>query len=117
MKPRVLLALSVVAVLSAAAIYQLLPGQTKASAQDSPGAMPMMPAPNVTVMSVSSADVASVERLPGRTRAFRLAEIRPQVSGLLLERLFTEGEFVEQGQALYQIDSARYELDLQRAEA
>jgi membrane fusion protein, multidrug efflux system len=118
MKTRVLAAISAAAFLSAAAIYQLLSGQIIASASDSPEAsIPAMPAPTVTLVEVTEADFESVERLPGRTHAYRLAEIRPQVSGLLLERLFEEGEFVEQGQALYQIDSARYELDLQRAEA
>lgn len=118
MKSRVLVALSVAAFLSAAAIYQLLSGQISASEETSPEAsMPAMPPPAVTLIEVEAADFDTVERLPGRTQAYRLAEIRPQVSGLLLERLFEEGELVEQGQALYQIDSARYELDLQRAEA
>ncbi|WP_245587325.1 efflux RND transporter periplasmic adaptor subunit [Comamonas composti] len=44
--------------------------------------------------------------LPGRTRAFLTAEVRPQVSGILQKRLFTEGAVVRQGQPLYQIDAA-----------
>ncbi len=118
MKTRVLGAFCVVAFLGASTMYQILPDQVSASASDSlEASMPAMPAPTVTLIEVTEADFESVERLPGRTQAYRLAEIRPQVSGLLLQRLFEEGEFVEQGQALYQIDSARYELDLQRAEA
>ncbi|BBL24855.1 secretion protein HlyD [Comamonas terrigena NBRC 13299] len=44
--------------------------------------------------------------LPGRTRAFLTAEVRPQVSGIIQKRLFTEGAVVKQGQPLYQIDAA-----------
>lgn len=44
--------------------------------------------------------------LPGRTKAFMAAEVRPQVSGIIQKRLFTEGALVKQGQPLYQIDSA-----------
>lgn len=117
MSSRVLAALSVAAFLSAAAIFQLLSGQISASEEAPASAAPAMPPPMVSVISVEEAEFKAVERLPGRTQAYRLAEIRPQVSGLLLERLFEEGELVEQGQALYQIDSARYELDLQRADA
>ena len=118
MTSRILVALSVAAFLSAAAIYQLLSGNISASAEDSPEAsMPAMPAPSVTLFEVESAQFDTVERLPGRTQAFRLAEIRPQVSGLLLQRLFDEGDVVEQGQPLYQIDAARYELALQQAQA
>ncbi|MDO8909884.1 MAG: efflux RND transporter periplasmic adaptor subunit [Pseudohongiella sp.] len=118
MKTRVLVAISAAAFLSATAIYQLLSGQVSVSASDSPEAsISAMPSPTVTLVEVTEADFEAVERLPGRTHAYRLAEIRPQVSGLLLERLFEEGELVEQGQPLYQIDSSRYELDLQRAEA
>lgn len=46
----------------------------------------------------------------GRVRPFKIAQIRPQVSGIILERLFTEGSYVEEGQQLYQIDPARYKV-------
>ncbi len=119
MKTRMLAALSVAAFLSAAAIYELLSGSIDASESESTSAamMPAMPAPAVTLFTVASSDITSSERLPGRTRAYRLAEIRPQVSGILQERLFEEGDVVTQGQALYRIDDARYQLDLQRAQA
>lgn len=57
------------------------------------------------------------EELPGRTTAFKVAEIRPQVSGIVTERLFTEGSLVEEGQQLYQIDPATYEAAYDRAVA
>jgi len=55
--------------------------------------------------------------LPGRTSAFRVAEIRPQVSGLIQKRLFTEGANVKAGQILYQIDPASLEAALDNATA
>jgi len=119
MKSRMLVALSVAAFLSAAAIYQLLSGSINASETDSEaqaGAF-VMPPPTVTLFTVDASEVESSQRLPGRTRAYRLAEIRPQVSGILMERLFEEGDVVRQGQPLYRIDDSRYQTDLQRARA
>lgn len=55
--------------------------------------------------------------LPGRTASFRMAEVRPQVSGIILDRLFTEGGHVKAGQPLYQIDPATYEAAYHRAQA
>lgn len=48
-------------------------------------------------------------RTPGRTDAFRVAEVRPQVSGIILRRNFTEGSDVKAGESLYQIDPATYQ--------
>jgi membrane fusion protein (multidrug efflux system) len=55
--------------------------------------------------------------LPGRTRAFLTAEVRPQVSGIVQKRLFTEGASVKAGQPLYQIDSASLRATQASAEA
>ncbi len=55
--------------------------------------------------------------LPGRTAAFRIAEVRPQVDGIIQKRLFTEGSEVKAGQQLYQIDAATYAASLKSAEA
>lgn len=55
--------------------------------------------------------------LPGRTSAFEAAEIRPQVSGIVVERLFEEGSLVEKGRQLYQIDPATYQADYNAAVA
>ncbi|MEH6695633.1 MAG: efflux RND transporter periplasmic adaptor subunit [Hyphomonas sp.] len=82
------------------------------------------PAPAVDIMVVHKTSVESTRELPGRARAYREAEIRPQVTGLIQSRLFTEGQMVTAGQALYQIDAAEYaatvnsaKAALQRAEA
>lgn len=55
--------------------------------------------------------------LPGRTSAYRVAEVRPQVAGILERRLFTEGSEVKQGQPLYQIDPRTYLAQQARADA
>lgn len=71
--------------------------------------------PQVTVHVVESSPLAVTTELPGRTTAFRIAEVRPQVSGIVLKRNFTEGSDVEAGQSLYQIDPATYQADYNSA--
>lgn len=61
---------------------------------------------NVGVATLHSQPVTLFTQLPGRTTAVRTAEVRPQVSGIILKRLFTEGSEVKAGQPLYQIDPA-----------
>lgn len=65
--------------------------------------------PQVSVYTVKSAPLAVTTELPGRTDAFRVAEVRPQVSGIILRRNFTEGSDVKAGESLYQIDPATYQ--------
>lgn len=69
----------------------------------------------VVVVSESAATITS--ELPGRTSAFRKAEVRPQVSGIIQKRLFTEGAEVKAGTPLYQIDPAPFEAALTSAQA
>ncbi len=78
---------------------------------------PQRPAPEVATITVQTRKVSLKTELPGRTSAFRTAEIRPQVSGLLKERLFTEGADVEAGQVLYRIDPAPFQAAVENAEA
>ena len=61
--------------------------------------------------------IERTDPLPGRVVAYQVAEIRPQVSGIIQSRLFEEGSYVEEGQQLYQIDPARYEADYDMAQA
>ncbi len=63
-------------------------------------------APQVSVHIVKSAPLAVTTELPGRTDAYRVAEVRPQVSGIILHRNFTEGSDVKAGESLYQIHRA-----------
>jgi membrane fusion protein (multidrug efflux system) len=75
------------------------------------------PAPEVAVVEVQPQKVVLTTELPGRTSAFRVAEIRPQVSGLIQRRMFTEGSDVTAGEALYQIDPAPFQAVLDNAKA
>lgn len=74
-------------------------------------------APEVGVITLATRAVQLTTELPGRTAAFRIAEVRPQVEGIILKRLFTEGSEVRAGQPLYEIDAATYRAALMRAEA
>lgn len=71
----------------------------------------------VTVQTLERREIPVSSVLPGRTAPFRVAEVRPQVGGVLRERLFHEGESVRAGQPLFQIDPAPFEAALRRAEA
>jgi membrane fusion protein (multidrug efflux system) len=98
------LALLAVAGLVAACARQDAPPQ-------GPGAVP------VTVVTLTAQAVTLTRELPGRTSAFMVAEVRPQVSGIVKQRLFTEGGMVEAGQPLYQLDDAIYQADYASARA
>ncbi|NDR58854.1 efflux RND transporter periplasmic adaptor subunit [Aliiruegeria sabulilitoris] len=78
------------------------------------GERPPMP---VTVVTLEASDVTLTSTLPGRVTASGVAEVRPQVSGIVTERLFEEGKPVERGAALYRIDPASYEAAMAAAEA
>ncbi len=94
--------------------------QDKADAAAKPKGGP----PEVGVITVGSQDAPLELQLPGRLSASQVAEIRPQVSGIVLQRLFSEGALVRAGQPLYQLDAASFEAErartaaaLQKAEA
>ena len=73
--------------------------------------------PQVSFVTMQPEELMISTKLPGRTSAFRVAEIRPQVSGLIQKRLFTEGSKVQAGQILYQIDPAPFQAALDNAAA
>lgn len=73
--------------------------------------------PQVGVYTLQARSLTLTTDLPGRTTAYRVAVVRPQVNGILEERLFTEGAEVKQGQQLYRIYPRTYEAELARAEA
>ncbi len=72
-------------------------------------------APEVGVVTLKSTSLTITTDLPGRTSPFRIAEIRPQVSGIILKRNFTEGSEIKAGESLYQIDPATYKADYDKA--
>jgi len=73
--------------------------------------------PEVAVVTIQTKPVAITTDLTGRTSANLVAEVRPQVSGVIQKRLFTEGSDVRAGQVLFQIDPALYQAALARSEA
>ena len=73
--------------------------------------------PEVAVVTVSSEPLELTTELPGRTSPYLVAEVRPQVNGIIQKRLFEEGRDVKAGDVLYQIDPAPYEAALERAKA
>jgi membrane fusion protein (multidrug efflux system) len=80
------------------------------------GPPPGGPVP-VTVVTLKAESVMLERELPGRTSAFRVAEVRPQATGIIKERLFTEGALVRAGQPLFQLDDAIYRAQFQSATA
>ena len=81
-------------------------------------------APQVSVTEIQPTELDMTTTLQGRTASYLVADVRPQVAGILQKRLFKEGSEVKEGQALYQIDPAVYEAavasakaELQRAQA
>jgi membrane fusion protein, multidrug efflux system len=78
---------------------------------------PAPPPPEVATVTVARQPVLLTTELPGRTSPYLIAEIRPQVNGLIQKRLFTEGSDVQAGQKLYQIDPAPFQAALDNAKA
>ncbi|TCS39270.1 membrane fusion protein (multidrug efflux system) [Paucimonas lemoignei] len=78
---------------------------------------PQPGAPEVNVVTLAAQTVNLTRELPGRTNAYLLAEVRPQVSGIVKKRLFTEGAVVKAGQPLYQLDDATYRANTASARA
>ena len=80
-------------------------GLTGCKDKQSQAAVPP-PKPSVDAVTLCAQPVKLITELPGRTSPYRTAEVRPQVNGIILKRLFTEGDTVQAGQQLYQIDPA-----------
>ena len=82
-----------------------------------PAAPPAPPPPSVGYITVNEQSVTLTNQLPGRTSAYETSQVRPQVNGLIEARLFTEGDVVSKGQALYRIDSQPYQAQVANARA
>ena len=84
------------------------------------GGMPagmQLPTPEVGFIVVHSASAPIVEEVAGRTAASAVAEIRPQVGGIIEKRVFEEGSRVNAGDVLYRIDPASFQVQVDSAEA
>ena len=80
-------------------------------------AAPAAPPPSVTVLRLQAAPVLLSDELPGRVTALRTADIRPQVGGIVLRRLFEQGSEVRAGQKLFQLNPAPFQADADAAAA
>ena len=80
-------------------------------------APPAAPPPSVTVLKLQAAPVVLSDELPGRVAAFRTADIRPQVGGIVLRRLFEQGADVKPGQKLFQLNAAPFQAEADAAAA
>lgn len=85
--------------------------------QQKPQGPQQIPIPEVVVETVKAQSIVLTTELPGRTSAHRIADIRPQVNGLILHRFFTEGTDVKAGALLYQIDPTPFQAALDSANA
>ncbi|MDX8385366.1 MAG: efflux RND transporter periplasmic adaptor subunit [Gallionella sp.] len=76
-----------------------------------------MPPPEVEVITVGTSNATITRDLPGRLQAFRTAQVRARVEGVIEKRLFQEGSEVKSGQALFQIDARTYKAAAESARA
>jgi len=88
-----------------------------ASATACKSSPPAAGTPEVAVVTLATERLTLTTELPGRTTAYLVAEIRPQVNGIIQKRLFTEGADVKAGSILYQIDPAPYQAAFEQAKA
>ncbi len=107
--------LIVIAVMAAVGLGYL--AWHKPSQANQPTPAQAHPAPEVAVVTMQEREVRLTSELPGRTAVYQVAEIRPQVGGILQKRAFTEGAEVKAGDLLYQIDPSTYEVAVARAAA
>lgn len=105
------------AALVAALATALLTGCNPSAAPAKPGGMPPAGPAEVGVVTLQARPVTLTSELPGRTVSTVVAEVRPQVGGIVRERLFTEGAEVKAGQLLYRIDPASYQAAVDSARA
>lgn len=105
---------SVIALLAVAGGGYWMLGRSTAVA---PAAPPAPPPPDVGVVTLHRADIPLTLAYAGRVAGFRLVEIRPQVSGIVLKREYTEGDRVKQGDVLFRIDPRPYQAALDRSTA
>ena len=89
----------------------------KQDKQEQAQAQQQMPAPQVGVVVAQPQSIENTVELSGRTAAYQISEVRPQASGVILKRLFTEGSFVREGQALYELDDRTNKAALDTAKA
>lgn len=106
---------SVTSITLVAAALAACSGQKEGAHAGPPGGG--MPPAEVGVVTLRAQTVTLTRELPGRTNPYLVAEVRPQATGIVKERLFTEGGTVKAGQPLYQLDDALYRAEVAAAKA
>jgi membrane fusion protein, multidrug efflux system len=99
------------------AVAALAVGAMSGCSKPAATAGPPMGPPEVGVVTVQPQTVSLTTELPGRTSPYLIAEVRPQVGGIIQKRLFTEGTDVKAGEVLYQIDPSTYQAAYASAKA
>lgn len=89
--------------------------QTASSQQNDGNAK--QPATPVGYIELTQQQVPALTKIPGRVVPYQFAEVRPQISGIIQSRLFTEGALVKEGEQLYQIEPNRYQAEVDSAQA
>ncbi len=92
-------------------------GKDKPAAGGAPGGGAGMPPPEVDVIAVSRGNATLTQNLPGRVQAYRTAQVRARVEGVIEKRLFAEGSEVKAGASLFKIDSRTYQSTVESARA
>ena len=92
-------------------------GKDKPAAGGAPGGGAGMPPPEVDVIAVSRGNATLTQNLPGRVQAYRTAQVRARVEGVIEKRLFVEGSEVRAGAPLFRIDSRTYQATVESARA
>jgi membrane fusion protein, multidrug efflux system len=100
----------------AAAVLVSLLGAAGCQDSQGNGAVPP-PLPEVATVTIAPREIELTTELPGRTSAYLIAEIRPQVNGIIKKRMFREGSDVKAGDLLYQIDPAPFQVAYDSAKA
>jgi multidrug efflux pump subunit AcrA (membrane-fusion protein) len=101
--------------LATAMLLAVVLGACSNAQTQTPAPAPQLP--EVSVVTVHRHSVPITTKLPGRTSAYLVAQVRARVDGIVLKREFKEGSEVKMGQRLYQIDPARYIAALNSAQA
>lgn len=102
---------------ASAALITLFAASLLAGCQEEAAAPAAQQVPQVGFVTLKAEPFALTTELPGRAQPFRIAEVRPQVDGIIQKRLFTEGSDVKAGQQLYQIDDSVYQAVYKSAQA
>lgn len=103
--------------LVAFALLPLLAGCKESDAESPSPAAQGAPAVEVSVVTATPETLPIVNELPGRIAPTRVAEVRPRVSGIIVERVFEQGSVVEKGDVLFRIDPAPFRVEVERAQA